>query len=49
MDITQFLLLTLHCGTFSKTGKNKGIFLFVYKILIIDFVRTDNFISYKLK
>ena len=48
MDITQFLLRTLHCGTFSYIGKNKGIFLFVYKLLIIDFVRTDNFISYKL-
>ena len=48
MDITQFLLRTLHYGTFSYTGKNWGIFLFVYKLLMIDFVRTDNFISYKL-
>ena len=52
MDTTQFLLRTLHCGTFSYTGENKGKLLFIYELLIVDFVRTDKFIlirpNYKL-
>ena len=40
MDITRFLLLTLHCETLFYTSMNKGMFLFVYERLIIDF-RTD--------
>ena len=34
----------LQCGTFFYTGKNKGVFLFISKLLIIDFVRTDKFV-----
>ena len=32
------------CGTFFYIGKNKGVFLFISKLLIIDFIRTDKFI-----
>ena len=38
MDITQFLLLTLHCETLFYTSMNKGMFLFVYELLIIDLI-----------
>ena len=41
MDITQFLLQTLHWKTFFYTSKNKVMFLFIYQLLIINFVRTD--------
>ena len=37
---------------FFCTGKNKEVFLFISKLLIIDFIRTDKFIlirpNYKL-
>ena len=40
------------CGTFFYTVKNKGVFLFISKLLIIDLVRTDKFLlirpNYKL-
>ena len=46
------LVRILQCGTFFYTGKNKGVFLFISKLLIIDFIRTDKFIlirpNYKL-
>ena len=38
MDITRFLLLTLHCETLFYTSMNKGMFLFVYELLIIDLI-----------
>ena len=38
MDITQFLLLTLHCETLFYTIMNKGMFLFVYELFIIDLI-----------
>ena len=41
MDITQFLLWTLHQETFFYTTKNKGMFPFIYELLITDFVRTE--------
>ena len=31
-----------------NASNNKEIYMFIYELLIIDFVRTDNFISYKL-
>ena len=33
---------------FFYTGKNKGVFLFISKLLIIDFVKTDKFILIRL-
>ena len=41
MDITQFLLETLTGKFFFYTSKNKGMFSFIYELLMIDFVRTD--------
>ena len=46
------LVQILQCGTFFYIGKNMGVFLFISKLLIIDFIRTDKFIlirpNYKL-
>ena len=52
MDITHFLLQTLHCETFFDTNQNKGMFLFIYELLIIDLSELINIflirLNYKL-
>ena len=41
LELKNLLLWTLHNFCFRYYTVNKGMFLFIYELLIIDFVRTD--------